>query len=214
VRYFLFLLAACAPDPKDAAATCTETRSALSGADATTPLGLTPQDVLDLGAGAFGGVLTWADRSETALTLGIDAGETLSAWFVDSQPVAGADGANAELAALCAPRVEVDVTVLLTTDDGRLGETLTAPLVAFGPDVATVRADLAAPRGSLDLSEFVDPGFTDVDAPLVITGRGDGRSDGVLEAVATYDTCEDDDGLDCSTSATTFDVATWSASAR
>ena len=136
---------------------CRDERTALE-LDEPSPLGFSPEDVLAVAEGTHEAALTYSSSQEgafqltpggTSTTLTMVLERTGNATFVQSWP--GPDSCYpADSQEICPDRLEVEVTVSLTTEDGAFDEQFAALLVAKSPGetTLTVPLDLESLAGS------------------------------------------------------------------
>ncbi len=187
--------------------------------DEVSPLGFSAEDVLALAEGTHEATLTWApdeasmatttlESGTTAVTLVVEAAGPAS--FVDAEPPSsGGTVGMIALGRVCPDRVDVPVTVTLTTADGALDETLEGTLSATDAGSATllVPIELDELEGTLSFEVVSPEGGVPIQTRLeVVFGEGifAGRLSGTIEQrtdrVATaagatyaewgYDACE------------------------
>ena len=202
----LFLLSGCAGTPDIAEASyCQDTAEPLA-LDAASPLGFTPQAVLDFALGTRQPAMAWEDGGTTVLTL--ELGDPGDARFVTSEAVYP-DGAG-EAALLCSDHVAVDAVASFRTADGAFDETWDVALLSADGEIASffVEPDPYALGGTYDLAAAVDEEDWDelrlgVEAIL--------EADTTTGAVFGQASGEDEDcsGDDCAAWATNLEIATW-----
>ena len=151
-------IAACTGWTGDPGATdgfhCIETPTVLAGVTAASPIGLTGADVLAHASASVSEPLHWIDpaaspeHGDGEITLGVtyEGGEVR---FIDAEPPP-----EATIAVFCPDRVEVDVSVAVTTAGGALAETFAAPLAAIDPTYASLShgIDATSLAGTLTVS--------------------------------------------------------------
>ncbi len=120
--------------------------------DETSPLGFTPQDMLDVLPANEVGTLVWTvgDNTEYTLTVTPSGAARYTELILETTGSGGIEPAMG-----CEPYVAVDATVTLSTADGLLDETWTGE-VRQGSFGASFTGDLDAVSGTLDLWSFVD----------------------------------------------------------
>jgi hypothetical protein len=130
---------------------CTEDVIVLDGPDAATSLGFAASDVLAYAQGSVSAPLHWLPTE--GVTYGPESGESSIAFevsyaggevrFVDAKPKESSNDGGEDLAYggdACPDRIEIDVSVTITTAGGALAETFTAPLRAVDARYATLAA--------------------------------------------------------------------------
>lgn len=179
---------------------CEETPTVVA-LDEVTALGFSAQDLLDLAQGQHDETFRWArDGSTTPMLLQVDfdAGE---ARYVDSVPVEDdANGVEPDLAAICESRVEVDVMIAFSTDDGAFDEVFSAPLTAtsaarselsteLDPDALTGTYDMDVDIQEPDYDErglWLRAGFDTMGASGEVAGQISGEDECVGNACAAW----------------------------
>jgi hypothetical protein len=189
---FLLVLAACDPTKEGPVApfTCVENAADLAQ-DEASPLGVSPQDVLRLGAGSFVGQVVWTDDEPAGIRIVSAPAADLVARYVRSDPFDATETPVTEEQAgiTCPDRIEVGVTMAVTSVDGRLDEQLEGFLVAVDGTQASFHHDLTTPNGELDPTFFVPRRDTypdDVDAWFDFVGTGPGTSSGRIAGQAVW----------------------------
>jgi len=186
---------------------CEETVTDLALDDAT-ELGFAPSALVELADGAHTATMTWADgtHSEATLTVALQT----TARFVDLEPVYPTTGTVPDIAVICEDYVAIDGTLDLTTDDGRLAESLSLTFQSATGLEVTARSELdpAGLSGSLVFDDFVRSTDYDersmwVDALFDATGSH-GRVEG---QVTGGDDCQDGDV--CTQWAEVVDLGSW-----
>jgi hypothetical protein len=108
--------------------------------DEETPLGFTAQEVLDVALGSHSAPFFWKQGEHEygpesgESEMGLEIAEPGEARFMKGTPKPTQLG----IGALCPDRVEVDVSVRVTTAGGALDESFVGPLSATSPKVAVV----------------------------------------------------------------------------
>jgi hypothetical protein len=182
--------------------------------DEVTELGFTPQQLLDLAMGEHAGTVAWNRGSDASIELALS--EPSEARFIDSEVVEPeGDGEHLDLWVECPDRVEVDLTLDLSTDDGWFDESWEIALVGF--DSAQARFDQELDLDDLVGSFDVEPDVTSPDYDALsawVTGSFvEGSSAGAFEGQASgEDDCEDGD--ECSAWAELVEIGTWQAAPR
>lgn len=159
--------------------------------DEASPLGLAPQDVLEMGAGSFVGQVVWTDDDPSGIRIVSAPAAALIARYVKSDPFDSTNTAVTEAQAgiVCPDRIEVGVTLTVTSTDERLDESLEGLLVAVDGTQATFHHDLTTPNGDLDPTFFVPRRDTypdDVDAWFDFIGTGPSTSSGSIAGQAIW----------------------------
>ena len=206
----LSLAIGCEPLPYDGgqsgeeSITCAPISSVDLAADEASALGFGRTEVVDLAEGAHSGTLTYAAGGSAGLTLDVTAGD---ARFLDMDWV---DSGTGELATPateigCADLVEVDATVVFSTDDGAFDETWDTALQAASVDSSSfwMDLDLLALGGSFTYTPDAD--YDEVSAWASGTFDATGAH-GVVEGQGTASTGTDPDD---SVSATSLQMAQW-----
>lgn len=149
---------------------CVEKATVLAGLDAATALGFTAADVLAAAEGPHMSPMTWSKglaEGPEVVEFGPESGAgelTVAIHYaggevrlIESTP-AGGGGNEADLAADCHGRLEIDVEVAVDTAGGALAEKFVAPLRATARGIASLRhsIEFADLQGSLALTK-VDP---------------------------------------------------------
>lgn len=182
-------------DGNETASACDEDATEL-GLDEVSPLGFSADDVLALAEGTHEATLTWVPDEAAMATTTLEPGTTEvtlviepagPASFVDAEPPAsGSSGGMIELGWVCPDRVDVPVTVTLTTADGALDETLDGTLSATDAGSATllVPIELDELEGTLSFEVVSPEGGVPIQTRLeVVFGEGifAGRLSGTIE---------------------------------
>ena len=188
----LSLLVACDPTKEGPVPpyTCVENAADLAQ-DEASPLGLSPQDILEMGAGSFVGQIVWTDDEPSGIRIVSAPASPLVARYVKSDPFDSTNTAVTEEQAgiSCPDRVEVGVTMVVTSTDERLDERLEGFLLAVDGTQATFHHDLTTPNGDLDPTFFVPRRDTypdDVDAWFDFIGTGPSTSSGSIAGQAVW----------------------------
>ena len=188
---------------------CENTPTAISLGDAAA-MGFSGADMLALTQGGFDETLTWAASATTTpihISVGYAEGEVR---FVDSIAVyPEGDGDTPAIGVECEDFMEVDVSIIITTEDGALDETYELALAsADGVHVvANTSFDHTQMGGSYEYT-LLDPSeYDDVSHGLALTFDEDG-SRGELTAMA--EGCDADcTGDECTCWASIDTVAYW-----
>lgn len=164
--------------------------------DEVSPLGFAAEDVLGLAEGTHEATLTWVPDGSAMATTTLEPGITEvtlvvevagPASFVDAEPPSsGSSGGMIELGWVCPDRVDVPVTVTLTTADGALDETLDGTLSATDAGSATllVPIELDELEGTFSFEVVSPEGGVPIQTRLeVVFGEGifAGRLSGTIE---------------------------------
>lgn len=217
------LLVSCAGE-LPGAPTCVDTSVAITLEEGT-ELGFSGADLLVVAEGEFDGLLTWygdeyaypPEESSTPvyLSVGYAAGEVR---YVASELVhPEGDGPTMDLGIVCDDRVEVDVSLVITTEDGGLDEDLT--LALRSSDGVRVRAGLVFDHSTLDGSYDytlehpleVDSVIHSLEVSFVDTGcSGElvARAEGCHDGHSSWDDCTT---KECNCWSSTDTVASWPA---
>ncbi|MCA9490557.1 MAG: hypothetical protein KC621_11565 [Myxococcales bacterium] len=157
--------------------------------DEESALGFAPQALVDLAVGSTTSTLTWADGAST--TLHEDVVVTGAMELVDYEVVETATGNGGstpmEMASWCPDQVEIEVTLGLTTDDGRFAESVATRLTASEATLVNASLSLDQPQGTFDAWDFapanndyddlrawIDLSWTDAGPAGVVQGQGEG----------------------------------------
>lgn len=160
---------------------CPRTITILAGPDNVGPLGIPPSQILEVNLGEYHGTLTWngegfpTEPIPFTLTITYEGGE-LRDIDVERPPICHED-----FACSCTDKLELDVVIRLTSDDGRLNERWEVVL-AHGPvayevgEVLETRIrysfDPALANGSLSQHSFeADPNDDEIVLNLALQGR-------------------------------------------
>lgn len=140
-----------------------ENTATVVGLDEATALGFSAQQLLDLALGQHDEVFTYADGTESGLSLEVShaGGE---ARFVTSEAVYPKSGSTIDIGIECFDRVEVDVSISLATDDGALAESWDGALTSSSGEIVDFSQELDpdALSGSLDFDAFTsEPEYDD-----------------------------------------------------
>lgn len=148
--------------------------------DEASPLGFTPQEMLDSVAAGPTATFTWTAGTTAGLALDTTP-DTTSAAYVEY--AWEDDGSGMEAAMGCANTVEIDADLGFHTDDGAFDEDFAVTLTAVGDGQVTwfVQEDLGDVAGTYDASELDTSDYDDV--VLNYSGRwDDAGAAGTLEA--------------------------------
>jgi len=171
------------------------------------PIGFAAQDVIDATSASEVLDLRWADGSTAILQLDLDfvgPNEFHDREWID-------DGDAVDLAAEPAPTecndiLSMPIALMVSTDDGALGESWTLPLQAHAEAYSTTTHTLQEASGSLDPTAFAPAGdYKVVDTWIDLTFR-DGTWTGTISGMAeSMSTGGGDDGV---VSGMQFEIAT------
>lgn len=163
------------------------------GLDEVSELGFAPQAVVDLALGEHEGTVTWDRGSDAAISLSVS--QVGEARFVDSE-VEVPDGPVNDIWVECPDRVEVDVLVELSTDDGWFDESFELALISFDGELASFEQELDLDElvGSFDIEpDVASPDYDELRAwvsadfdELGVVGVFEGQASGSED-------CEDGD---------------------
>lgn len=204
--FIVLALAACAEQQATSeAASCEDTPTALA-LDEASPLGFSPQDVVDVALGTFMAPLAWEGGGTTELTLDVHSAGT--ARFVTSDAVYPDSGI--EPAILCEDRVEVDATVSFTTADGAFDETWPVVLRSTDGAVASfhVEPDPEDLGGTYDVTQAIEEESWD-DVKLWVDATIDAAGSHGTVTGQVSGTDPDCEGDDCTAWASQLDLAAW-----
>jgi hypothetical protein len=190
---------------------CEETKTPITDLSAATALGFSAADLIALGTGDFTDTMSWVDGSTSPLALSVVAGDAV--WVESVAVYPESDGSTELIGVECLPRVEVAVTVSVSTEDGRLAEVGGAAFsgalssMAVGSASMTVPVDALA--GTLDLASFApEDGYTDMSASFSYDVASDGTTSGSISAMYEYvEECPETD--DCTASASMVEIGRW-----
>jgi len=195
----------------EALAECEEVETTIT-AEEDTPLGFSAQDVLDFAAGSRAATFTYEGGATTDLTLdvGYDAGALR---FVDAEPP---EDLEIEIGLECPDRVEIEVTIGLSTADGGFDESLPNVLRAFEATTASFSFadELGNFSGTHDFEADLDAaGVDDYDrAAVYVDGALEGGpSEHTAGDVFVQASGEDGDGDEGTAWATEVAVGSWSS---
>lgn len=154
-------------------------RTALA-VDEESALGFAPQALVDLAVGSTTSTLDWADGTSTPLVEDVvvtGAMELVDYEVIDTGTGDGTQTAM-EMALWCPDQVEIEVTLSLTTDDGRLAESVATRLQASEVDLVTAWMTLDQPQGTFDAWDFAPAGndYDDMRAWIDLTWDASGAS--------------------------------------
>lgn len=206
------------------APTCVDTATVIALEDVT-ELGFSGADLLVLAEGDFDGQLTWygdehayppeETSTPVSVSVGYAAGEVR---FVASELVyPEGDGPTMDIGIVCDDRVEVDVSLVIFTEDGGLDEDLSLALRSF--DGVHVTAGLAFDHSTLggtyeytlehplevdSVAHSMEVSFGDTGCSGELVARAEGCYDGH----SSWDDCTT---RECNCWSSTDTVALWSA---
>ncbi|HHO49430.1 MAG TPA: hypothetical protein ENK18_00830 [Deltaproteobacteria bacterium] len=177
--------------------------------DEASALGFSADDVLVLAEGVHSASLSWdRDGTTTPMTLSVTDAQGYRA--IASEAVYPDEGKEyPDIGILCDDRLEVDVEIALSTDDGAFAEVWSSALWALTADTssATQELDPDALSGTYDLS--VDVGSVEYDErSLWVEARFDaqGSTGWIRGQISGQDDCTGDT---CSAWAQQIDIASW-----
>lgn len=179
--------------------------------DEVTELGFAAVDLLALAEGTHDETFTWArDGSTTPVMVVVDTpGE---ARFVHSEAVyPDTGGERLDIAVLCEDRVEVDVSVALTTADGAFDEAWTVALQGgTAAQVSLFRElDPDALVGTYDMAEDITEPDYDERSLWVQADWTEDAVTGTIEGQVSGGDSDCDDGDVCTAWASIVEVGAW-----
>lgn len=180
------------------------------GIDEVSELGFSADEVLSLALGEHLGEVSWDRGSDAAISVSV--GSVGEARFIDAEVVQPEGGDTLDIWVECPDRVEVDVVLELSTDDGWFDESFELALYSFEGSEARFHQELEldALAGSFD----IEPDVTSVDYDELrawVSGSFDEEGlVGVVEGQASgEDECED--GEPCSAWAEMVEIGSFEA---
>ncbi len=188
---------------------CEDTPTVMTLEDAN-ELGVSGAGILALAEGGFDETLVWNGIDGTTgvhVSVGYAEGEVR---HVASEAVyPEGDGPTNDIGVECEDYVEVDVSMIVTTEDGGLDESYELALRSYAPEIvsASVSFDHTSMGGSYEFT-LMDPSEYDSVTHFLDVGFDETGCSGELSAQAEgCDDCEDDEECTCWASSDT--VATW-----
>lgn len=192
---------------------CEDTPTVIT-AEEVSALGFAAADVLAFSEGAQTPTFTWTGSgATTAMTLTLNRASDGEVRFVDSEAVAGDTGMSPAIWVECTDRVEVDMELYLSTEDGVLDWVGPVVLVATEASASSwsltlAPEDLATP---FPVSDYTDT--TDYDEVALYLDAAYDAS-GTRGALTLHMSGSDDDcvdGDDCTAWASQDELGTWGA---
>jgi hypothetical protein len=214
---FWVVLVGCTGNKEDMSGPSCEDTPTVVGLDDLSPLEFSPQALVDLAVGVSDESFVWVrDDSVTGVTVSIAhvGGE---ARFVESVAVyPDGDEPQPGIGIICDDRVELDVSVQFTTEDGAFDETFATVLAATVVEQAEWGHDLDpdALGGTYDMDVDIDIDETEWDERrLRIHGvsNAEGSTGEVSGQVIGEEEC---DGDQCTAWAMDVEVGTWGKAAE
>lgn len=149
---------------EESGARCEAVGSTPLAVDEESSLGFAPQALIDLAVGSTTSPLAWTDGTST--TLHEDVVVTGAMELVDYEVVDTGTGNGTatamEMSLWCPDQVEIEVTLALSSDDGRLAESVETRIRAAEAGQVTAWMSLDQPQGTFDAWDFA-PASNDYD---------------------------------------------------
>jgi len=169
---------------------CVDTKTAVA-IDEVTALGFSAQDILALVAGDEEQDLTWLgdglagpEAGATTINFTFDTSNPGPVMFVDSEPNPDSE---IEIDADCSDRLEVSLSLTVSTADGMLDETVETTLSAQDASGASWRGRIAAKDLSGDFPADADPDFDLVAVEVAGTHSATDMSGEVMAEIESKD---------------------------
>jgi len=180
--------------------------------DETTDLGFSGADLLALAEGGFDETLTWvADGATTPIHVSVGFAEGEVRYVSSIAVYPEGDEPTIGIGVECEDFVELDVSVIITTVDGALDETLELTLDSYDGTEASARTsiDHTEMGGSYEFT-LMDPSEYDALSHSFALVFDETGSSG--EFTAQAEGCDDDcSGDECTCWASMDTIATWTA---